>query len=159
MTNQENTKLTDKAFSKIFTVTLVSIIICIICLCSSTYAWYIDSTSSKQNQLVASPTNLQVTVTYNENEVLNVEKGVTFLSGVEYKVTLSLPPNYASGYVIIKTESGDVYYSNYIQRHTEENNVMVTFTLTVSNTKKLYFIKRWGIYAGESSVVHGKLHI
>ena len=49
--NTEN--MTDKTFSRLILVSFVGIFICVVCLCSATWAWFVDSTGSATNVISA----------------------------------------------------------------------------------------------------------
>ena len=64
-TNTTNTteKLTEKAFSRLMLTGILGILICIVCLCSATWAWYNTNTSSSENKLGSGVFELDVSVT------------------------------------------------------------------------------------------------
>ena len=43
MKKQNNEKLSDKAFARLALTSILGILVCIICLCSTTYAWFTGS--------------------------------------------------------------------------------------------------------------------
>jgi uncharacterized membrane protein YdbT with pleckstrin-like domain len=45
----ENVKLTDKAFSRLLITSVVAILFLVACLCSTTYAWFVQDISSGEN--------------------------------------------------------------------------------------------------------------
>ena len=137
---------------------ILGIIVCIVCLCSTTFAWFTDVVPSNGNEIIISDECL-VTVRLSQNgEIINgIEDGVELEAG-EYEVTISLPPNTASGYCLIDA-GGVTYYTDYILRHTDEGDREISFDLTVNTAQSVTFTTRWGIYRRESSVVDGKLMI
>ena len=152
--NKTTEKLTDKAFSRLVLMSVLAILFCIICLCSTTYAWFTDSVPSSGNQIKSAEScNLSVTITHNGNELTEIENGVELVAGEVYTVTLSLPSGSASGYCLIEA-GGNTYYSEYIARHTEETPKTVSFTVKVEETQTVTFTKRWGIYSDEGDVMH-----
>ena len=53
MEQQNNKKLSDKAFARLALTSILGILICIICLCSTTYAWFTGSVQVDSNTLKA----------------------------------------------------------------------------------------------------------
>ena len=161
MDNQNNKfKLADKAFSRLLITSLSAIFACIICLCSTTYAWFTQTLPSKNNTIqVAEDCLLEVTVEDENGAVLaNIEEGVELQAGIKYTVTLTLPKDTGSGYCLI-SDGENTYYTDYILRHTDDEIHMVSFWVMVEETKEIKFTPRWGIYNRESDVVDDSLII
>ena len=161
MEQQNNTKskLTDKAFSRLVLTSILGILVCIVCLCSSTYAWFSDSAPSNGNQIkMADECALTVYVVKDGTALEDIENGVELEAGVEYLVMLSLPANSASGYCLISA-GGNTYYSDYIAAHSDPQPQTKSFVLKVETTQTVTFTSRWGIYAQDSHVVDGKMII
>lgn len=157
--NKIKEMLSDKAFSRLLLTSLLGIFVCIICLCSTTFAWFSDDAPSSRNEItMAGDCLLSVSVSCEGTVLTGIEDGVELEAGKSYEVTLTLPPNTASGYCLL-TAGGVNYYTDYISRHTEETEKTVTFTLTVVTTQTVKFTTRWGIYATDSSVQNGQLQI
>ena len=49
MKKQNNEKLSDKAFARLALTSILGILVCIICLCSTTYAWFTGSAQVDSN--------------------------------------------------------------------------------------------------------------
>ena len=64
MENQQNNvnKLTDKAFSRLMLTSVLGILVCIMCLCSATWAWFSADVSANQNTLQSGRFGLDVSV-------------------------------------------------------------------------------------------------
>lgn len=153
--------ITDKAFSRLVVTSILGIFVCIVCLCSTTFAWFSDNAPSAGNHVtMAEECKLSVTVVRESDgsALENIESGVELVAGETYSVTLSLPAGSASGYCIIDA-NGNSYYTDYIARHSEVEDKVVTFDLTVEETQTVTFTTRWGIYSGECHVVDGALNI
>ena len=58
MEQQNNEKLSDKAFARLALTSILGILVCIICLCSTTYAWFTGSVQVNNNTLKAADTCL-----------------------------------------------------------------------------------------------------
>jgi len=49
MEQQNKEKLSDKAFARLSVTSILGILVCIICLCSTTYAWFSGSAQVDSN--------------------------------------------------------------------------------------------------------------
>ena len=163
--NKTVDKLTDKAFSRLVITSVLGIIVCIVCLCSTTFAWFSGSAPSNGNEIrMADECLLSVTVYNSGLSVLEVGNGadtedsIELVPGVEYEVVLMLPPNTASGYCMIEA-NGNVYYTDYILRHSESAPQMAVFKLKAETVQTVTFTPRWGIYNRDSDVVNGVLSL
>ena len=156
--NNNTKKLTDKAFSRLLFTSILGILFCIVCLCSSSYAWFTGSVSGDGNEIkTAAECLLEVTVSKDGVAIDGIEEGVNLEAG-EYEVTLSLPGDTASGYCLIKA-GGANYYSDYILRHSGDEPQTKSFILKVETEQTVTFTNRWGIYATDSHVVDGVMLI
>lgn len=158
--NTQQKPLTDKAFSRFVLTSVLGILACIVCLCSTTYAWFSDSAQSADNQInIADQCQLAVEVSQAGIVLADIENGVELKAGSSYVVTLTLPPNTASGYCLIKAADGTTYYSDYILGHTDSAAHTLAFVLRVEKDQTVTFTPRWGIYARDSSIVNNELRI
>lgn len=156
--NKTTEKLTDKAFLRLIVTSVLGIFICIVCLCSSTFAWFVDSAPSEGNEIkISDELLLTVTLTQNGVELTGLDTGVELEAGLEYVVTMKLDAGSSSGYCLIEA-NGVEYYSDYIARNDDQEQT-VSFVLKVDQAQTVVFTNRWGIYSGESDVVDGILLI
>ena len=158
MEKQNIKALSDKAFIRLIATSVIGILICVACLCSTTYAWFTASVESADSKIeAASDCKLSIritdgaaldqTVEYGDSLTLDLKKDVN------YTVTLSLPRDSASGYCIMSA-GDDKYYSPFIQRH-DGDPVSVEFTLRVEKDVAVSFDTHWGIYSGYGNVLGG----
>lgn len=155
-------KLSDKAFLRLVTTSILGIIVCLVCLCSTTYAWFTASIPSVGNELkTAGACDLEVTVSPHNPEgeaFTDIENGVLMEPGVDYLVVMLLPPGSASGYCLIEAD-GKTYYSDYIIGNSDEPQIK-SFWLKIDDMPRVVtFTTRWGILNRESDVVGGTLSI
>ena len=163
--NEKINKLTDKAFSRLVIMSILGIAICIICLCTSTWAWFSESLPSNNNTIVsASDCLISVSLTKDGTEIASADidnvPTVELEAGETYTVTVSLSKDSSSGYLVISDADGIEYRTEYISRHNDEVPKVISFTLSVEETQNLTFTTKWGIYSGESDVLdNGILNI
>lgn len=157
MEQQNNEKLSDKAFARLALTSILGILVCIICLCSTTYAWFTGSVQVNNNTLKAADACLISVSVYKdgtEETIIDTDHSVTLECEGTYTVTLTLPKESASGYLIL-TISGQVYYSDYLQRNDERDQTL-TFTLNITTAKSVTFTAHWGIYSNDCHVKNGE---
>lgn len=156
MNNTNEKKLTDKAFSHAIISSIIGILICLICICTATWAWFTDSEDFVGGTIKAGECLLEIKVT-NElgEEMQDLENGVNLVANQTYTVTLTLPKNSTSGYCKIVTDTED-YYSDYILNHDSDTPMVVTFQVKAESNQQVKFVKRWGIYSGEIDVASGE---
>ena len=154
----ETAKLTDKAFSRLLATSVVAILFLVACLCSTTYAWFVQDISSGENLIkVAEECRLTVSLS-NGTEVLleadcSQSQSISLSDGT-YTVTLTLPPASGSGYLVLEVGS-TVYHTDFIERHTDAEPHTLTFSLVLNEAAEVLFTPRWGIYAGVCDVTDG----
>ena len=168
--SESQDKLTDKTFIRLIVTSILAITICIVCLCSSTWAWFNTSVSGSGNEIKsAGECLLEIKITVpdpgdttknipladdNGNAITNFEEGVNIVPGKIYTVTLTLPAGAtSSGYCLISTGGVD-YCSEYIYRESAPNTVV--FNLTVEQQQKVTFTPRWGIFLKDPDVKNGE---
>ncbi len=152
-------KLSDKAFAQLMISCVLGILVCMVCLCSTTYAWFTESISTSANEIkVAGNCLLEMTLSCDGEIIEGIEEGVELEEGKNYTLTLSLPANTASGYCVIT--SGDLSYrTDYIARHEDSVAREISCSLSVATTRVVTFTPRWGIYAGDCDVQDNTLLI
>ena len=147
-------KLTDKAFSRSIITSILGIIICLACLCSTTWAWFTDSVEYVGNTVKAGECHLTITLK-DENgvELTDISQGVDLEKDVTYTVTLTLPNSSTSGYCVIETAS-KIYFSDYLLYHNNTEDTVITFYVVAeSDMQGVKFIKRWGIFSNSPDVL------
>ena len=151
--SKKTEKLTDKAFTRLFVTSILGIVICLVCLCSTTWAWFSTDVSSSENVIQSGEGKLAVTVTNDQAEISDIEQ-VKMRDADTYTVTMTLPKDSASGYCEIHL-GNDIYRSPYILRSKEAQQTLV-FYISLTETTELSIKTRWGIYSdGEADVAEG----
>ena len=135
MKKQNNEKLSDKAFARLVLTSILGILVCIICLCSTTYAWFTASVQVNNNTLKAADACLISVSVYKDGAegalaTVNTENSATLECEGTYTVTLTLSKESASGYLVL-TVDGQEYYSDNLQRN-DNTDQTLTFTLNVA---------------------------
>jgi len=143
-------KLTDKAFSRLLVTSVVGILLCIVCLCSATWAWFSTDIKSPENKIETGKGLMTVTVTKEDDNTFAFEEGKEQSWEIgEYTVTLFLPANSGSGYCVI-VANGKEYLSPYI--HKDDAPKSIQFTLKLNEQTKVTVKTHRGIYSKTADV-------
>ena len=164
---RNDNKTSDNAFIRLIATSMFAILLCLICLSTSTYAWFTTSITQSGNTIAsASACLLEVSVVADgEDESILVMRNVidgrerigdlSLDGGVTYKVSLSLPKNSASGYITLANAS-TLYKSPYISSHNNDVPETVEFYIYSAADVELEVEIRWGIYSDTASVNVGE---
>ena len=161
-------KITEKAFSQSLIISVVSILLCLVALCSMTYAWFTSETMSSSNTLTSGYFKLEsISVTKTDNggtataEIIaptqkNLENG-TFsytLDAGTYLIVISPDPeSTAKGYCTVKIGGLEKHTDVIIGTNTANKdgfdvNAPLEFSLVVTeNDTVVEFSQHWGISA------------
>ena len=150
-------KITEKAFSQSLIISVISILLCIVMLCSLTYAWFTSETSSSSNTLKSGSFDLDVKIERIENDAVveDVTGKITEQEGVwsgtlsqgKYRVTLTRSDgSTANGYCFVKIEDGEKQPTATIANvNTEGVSAQFTFTVTAESDTAIELTPWWGI--------------
>ena len=163
LNTQKNTeKLTDKAFSRLWITSIVGILICIACLCSTTWAWFSADQSAEGNTVQSGNFNLDISVTKEQSsstvesreqtlgdieitELSNGKLSCTLEKG-QYTVVLKTTPDTTVSRGFCKMMVGETaYYTDSISTDATDS---FTFTLDViEDGTTVLFSPAWGVPA------------
>jgi len=157
--NENTERLTDKAFLRLVLSSIFGLLMCLFCLCSTTWAWFSDNAPSRHNEIKTAEKCL-VSVSVSKEETIGTANINTpfekNLASGEYTVTMTLPKDSASAYLVITVGSDEStakkYYTDYIERHNDAQEKTLTFKIIVTEDAMVTITPRWGIYSGDSNV-------
>ena len=159
-----NEKITEKAFSQSLLVSLFSILLCLVLLCSMTYAWFTDGTSSNCNTLKSASFWLEKPVVVRTDEeiapaseitVTEVagEKGTytcTLPTNGTYLVTLNCGASTAKGHCVVKINGQEKKTAAIIGTETANGQISCPFTFQIETSTEnveIVFQAVWGVIA------------
>ena len=158
--------IADKAFMQSIVVSVLGIVLCIVALCSATYAWFVADISS-QNTISAAYFDLDVTV-YDITQLMTTQTVAEGESGTEsqttptpvkvapvngeyeleagrvYQVVLSVPDaaTASQGYCdMIVLGNGATYRTETIKNEGEKS---FQFVIQTESAIKIIFLPKWG---------------
>jgi len=110
-------KITEKAFSQSLIISVVSILLCLVALCSMTYAWFTSETSSSSNTLMSGSFDVDITISKVEDDVatasenrIEVSADGSYLLADPGTYTVTLQPTgeaTVKGYCIVTIDGKD----------------------------------------------------
>lgn len=173
-----NENIADKAFTQSIVISVVGILLCIVALCSATYAWFAADISSSKNTISAAFFDLDVqvvqmpqsssiqTAAVDEGEpagseppatpapkVLTLNNGEYLLeAGYTYRVTLTIPAavTASKGYCdIFELAKGGIYRTEYIENSGEKT---FCFDIVANEQLRVVFVPKWGTAVSDSAL-------
>lgn len=157
-------KITEKAFSQGLLISVLGILLCIVALCSITYAWFTDGTSSNSNKLTSGSFDVSVSVMKtSEADGTLIENSVAMIALDDGSYQLSTPGTYTvtlapsddatvKGYCIVTIDANKVYRtdvildSEMVDESYTEATAPFTFTIIVDKSDAVVlFEPHWGV--------------
>ncbi len=158
-TNKTTEKLTEKAFSRLMLTSVLGILVCLVCLCSATWAWFSTDVSTEGNSLGSGQFDLVVSVadssadTVTVSQKANGEKVCTLGDAGEYAITLKISDDttVTKGFCTV-TVNGKTYCTASINAETDP----FTFTIDAKEAgMTITFSAAWGLPAEDDLVEKG----
>lgn len=155
--------MTDKAFSRLIAVPILGMIICIVSLCSVTWAWFSGGAVSNSNTLESGYFDLDLAIVKDGSEPSTVTPVKDDASGFwqctlsepgDYTVTLSLADasTASKGFCVI-TVVGSQYVTPSMYRASGAMPPSDSFTFGITTdtaNTTVFFEPRWGISSAET---------
>ena len=154
-------KITEKAFSQSLIISVVSILLCIVALCSATYAWFTGETTSGSNTLMSGSFDVKITVselvdgvasaTAIEAKSNNEGKYTYKLQTGTYEISLALTEDSTVKGHCVVTIGNDTQHTDAIIGTNTANveNAATTdpfkFKITVTEETTVILEPRWGV--------------
>lgn len=145
-TNQD--KLTEKAFKQSIAISVFGIILCMIALCSVTWAWFSADISSNANNIQSAYCDVTVSVANSGTAVDPVNGAYTLEKDKVYEIQIAASGTAKTAYCILNI-GGNTYYTQQIPTTTTEINGItvpssIVFYLKFSADTTVQVINRWG---------------
>ena len=156
-------KITEKAFSQSLIISVVSILLCLVALCSMTYAWFTAETTSSSNTLTSGSFDVTIAVSEVEDGVATTSAGtIDPVSITEGKYTYKLLPgtyeislaltedSTVKGHCVVTIGNDTQHTDAIIGTNTAnvENATMTDpfkFKITVTEDTTIILEPRWGV--------------
>ncbi len=142
-------KLTEKAFTQSITISIIGILLCIVALCSTTWAWFAQSISSDGNSITSGRFDLSISVKNSAPADLTVTTDAsgnltcTLDTPGTYTVTLNMSAaNTVSKGFCLVTAGGTTYKTALIQK--DDPNAFTFYIDAKQPTTVVTFEAVWG---------------
>lgn len=153
-----NEKTSEKVFSQGLIISVISILLCIVMLCSVTYAWYSEEANAGNNIITSGNFSLDATVTYINPQtseavtvaVDNLSNGsmrcVLEKKGITYTVVLSMTDMAnVKGYCAISISDNVDKITETMSKDPEIGADTLCFTITTAEDSTIVsFTPKWG---------------
>ena len=139
--NKTKDKSIEKAFKQNILISVVGIILCMILLSSTTWAWFTASISSDDNTIKSAYCNVTVGAERDGVSVESSDGVYQLLGGVRYDFRISADGTADSAYCIFRINGKDYYTA---QIPTAEPDNYMTFSLQFTTATDVEVITRWG---------------
>lgn len=144
-------KSTDKAFMQMVMPSVLGIVLCMICLCSATWAWF-GTSMNNESVIQAGSYEATMKVTYVDGES-NIKSldGNILLPGVEYTVEVKAYPS-ITGYLAVKIGNDVILYSKGPFNTSESGSRTITFTVFIApelDSRMITVDAFWGVRSDE----------
>lgn len=154
-TKDPNKKMTEKTFVQGMVISVVSILLCIVAICSMSYAWFSTNTSSGQNLLQGGSFALDITVTDSDGQripMTNNENGTLFcvLDAGAYTVELTMTAESTAtkGYCDVKVGDRNAMQTATISPDPAIGEQVLSFELLIEEDGTgVLFTPKWGLPA------------
>ena len=172
--NEQNVtteRLTDRAFHRLFTVSVVGIVLSLLAFCSVTWAWYSQNLTVYGNSIKTGTFDAQISVfeivnaTAGEGEpaLASAEALVTadasengvfrysFAKETLYRVGVDFSGSQGCGYCVIRVSGCEPMFVNLCA-----DDELFEFFVLLTDPATVSFETRWGTYSGKSAVLEGE---
>ena len=139
-------KITEKAFSQSLIISVVSILLCLVALCSVTWAWFSKDVTSSSNTIKTGSCIVTVSVMNEGSEMdpkADTECTYSFEANKSYVIKITSNGSAESSYCKLIIGGQDFYTE---QVSTSEPNNTISFTLAFDAPTEVEIITRWGTY-------------
>ena len=154
----KNEKISEKTFSQSLIVSVVSILLCIVVLCSLTYAWFTTESESNSNTLTSGTFDVIINVTdENASKVEPTSSGDKYVYQLQpgtYEISLRLTESSTvKGHCVVNIGDGpDLHTAAIIGTNTAnaagaEITDPFTFKIVVTEDTTITLTPRWSIAA------------
>ena len=144
-----HSKSTDENILRLLVPSLLGILLCMICLAGTTWAWFTASVQTQPQTIEAANYDIAVSITNESGDF--VSHGQPLETGKSYKVTLTASgtADKFGGYCIVGCGDVMLYTAQLLPGHT------LSFTLTPPETAAYTFTAVWGSHSGETDIKNG----
>lgn len=143
--------LTEKAFKQSIAVSVFCIVLCMVALCSVTWAWFSAEITSGTSNIKPAYCDVDASVTGEGTELISIDGKYTLEKNKPYEIHITAEGTASSAYCILKI-GGQEYYTAQIPIPNDNSPNQISFTLQFdADTTELEIITRWGTSSKSAS--------
>ena len=133
----EGTKVTERIFTKVLLSSVCSILLCMVCLVSTTWAWFTVSIENQGNQIQIAQVTTDITIEKNGSKVdIDPAEGGYRLDAGQYDIQVKVD-NTAKGPDDLNRQQNDVYVVMTVVHNGSTKSYCFTFKGEPNNTQQL----------------------
>jgi len=133
----EGTKVTERIFTKVLLSSICSILLCMACLVSTTWAWFTVSIENQGNQIQIAEVNTDIAIEKNGSKVdIDPAVGGYLLDAGQYDIRVKVENN-AKGSDDLARPQNDVYVVMTVAHTGSSESYYFTFQGEAKNTQQL----------------------
>lgn len=152
-------RLSDRAFLRLISASITSIILCMVCLASTTWAWFSESIYVDSTKIVAAHGTVSVksvvgpdgALSDAEIDQLISKQGLDLRSGT-YVITIERNSGSSSGYFVLLWNQNKYYAEGLIRDSENDTDLLASYVIEIPDgvpDQRVTVDLRWGIYSGE----------
>ena len=133
----DGTKVTERIFTKVLLSSICSILLCMVCLVSTTWAWFTVSIENQGNQIQIAEVNTDIAIEKNGSKVdIDPAVGGYLLDAGQYDIQVKVENN-AKGSDNLARPQNDVYVVMTVAHNGSSESYYFTFQGEAKNTQQL----------------------
>ncbi len=147
--SSDKEKLTEKVFKQSITISVVGILLCMIALCSATWAWFSTGISSPANNIRAAHCDVTVLVSDGSSTVLPENGTYSLQKNTAYTFTITADGTAENAYCVLNID-GSEYYTDQFDMVNNNGTLTGNFSFSLyfkdknTDTTAVKVITRWG---------------
>ena len=142
----ENEKISDRAFTRVLISSICGILLCMICLAGTTWAWFISNVEGPGSVMSIATISVDTSLLQGEEAILAAEDGSYTLPAGEYTLHVDVNNNATTTvpwvYVLLSVTEGDTESHHYWAFDTSPDEATVAITVDGAPVT-LHLYTRW----------------
>ena len=142
----ENEKISDRAFTRVLISSICGILLCMICLAGTTWAWFISNVEGPGSVMAIATISVDATIMQGEDEVVAAEDGSYTLPAGNYTLHVTVDNDATATvpwvYVLLSATEGEEESHHYWAFDTSPGEATVAITVD-SAPVTLHLYTRW----------------
>lgn len=149
----EGTKVTEKMFGRVLLSSIFSILLCMVCLVSTTWAWFSVSVENTDNKIVLATVKTNLVITMSDGKTADAANGVYELKAGDYLLQAAIESDASEAdafgertnpvYLIMTVVQGNETKSFYVLVDSGSAAQSHNFSISAGDTARVTFSVSW----------------